>query len=593
MRKEFITLILVVFVIFTLGLAGCGGGGGDDGGGDTAPQTISRLAVNPDQQEQLLSRVEFTTTGKDQIEAIEFYAPKNTHGSIAKSALIYVTGLDGATVIEFDYSGRPEEIYMPDGAQFRLEYPGGGHVLVSYSNPDGSFGVADVPLDAEMQGLLDRITIPDVSAAGLTDLKAGRAGDLRTAPPMQNTTEVRANETSETKFVEVSEHYVFIFRLHDHYYEDLPSPPWLSKPEIDCSSLNCEVISSSYVQRYESYYDQYVTMRVSETVELQKSSLYDNLDDCERIRDNTSGNMAAGGFALGTVGLVITCISATMTGPAMIVSGVATSLVSLAQNASQMGDTISCAEVVERKAAREQLAGEIIDIQLNLYTNNPIDIDPNTIRISDIAPFAGGYENKHLIDSNTFLFEISADYESYESGLSQYEECPVCPAVMAQSFSAEDSATRYALSTAHQPRPFYAPADYISRCGVDDGGDDGSGESESDYVVYYTDNVRCWGAPWLFVTDRESFNEWRSTASYSGGGIDREEEAIKIIIKDGFATFDEANDWICSRIIGTHYSYWCGGERAHWKVEGQDSCFRLGNLRCGDLSDIPEVEPCN
>ncbi len=110
----------------------------------------------------------------------------------------------------------------------------------------------------------------------------------------------------------------------------------------------------------------------------------------------------------------------------------------------------------------------------------------------------------------------------------------------------------------------------------------------SEYVIYYTDNVRCWGGAWLIITDRQTFNTWRATASYDGGGIDWNEEAIKVEVQGGFETSKEASDWLCPRITGWHFSYWCGGTRAHYLVSGQTLDFRLGGLDC-DLSGVPEV----
>jgi hypothetical protein len=133
----------------------------------------------------------------------------------------------------------------------------------------------------------------------------------------------------------------------------------------------------------------------------------------------------------------------------------------------------------------------------------------------------------------------------------------------------------------------YPGAPEIPDDGIDQDcdGKDQTGE----YVVWYTDNVRCWGAPWLYIDTREEYDIPDYRCNYSGGGIDCSQELEKVEIQGGFATYEEASDWICSKITGTHYSYWCGGARSHWIVEGQELCFRLGNLGCGDLSHIPEV----
>jgi hypothetical protein len=112
--------------------------------------------------------------------------------------------------------------------------------------------------------------------------------------------------------------------------------------------------------------------------------------------------------------------------------------------------------------------------------------------------------------------------------------------------------------------------------------------SAIEYVLYYTGNVNCWGAPWLYLGSREKFNSAEYRCNIPGGGIDCSQELEKIEIQGGFATTEEAQNWICPKITGWHYSYWCGGERAHYIVEGQRLDFRLGALGC-DLTDVPEV----
>jgi len=115
-------------------------------------------------------------------------------------------------------------------------------------------------------------------------------------------------------------------------------------------------------------------------------------------------------------------------------------------------------------------------------------------------------------------------------------------------------------------------------------------DSAAEYVVYYTANVACWGAPWLYIGSREKFNSTEYRCYQPGGGRDCTQELVKTEIQGGFGTTQEANDWICPKIIGAHYSYWCGGPRAHWIIEGQTLDFRLGNLNCGDLSHVPDVD---
>ena len=106
-----------------------------------------------------------------------------------------------------------------------------------------------------------------------------------------------------------------------------------------------------------------------------------------------------------------------------------------------------------------------------------------------------------------------------------------------------------------------------------------------EYVVYYTDNVRCWDAPWLYIGTRDKFNSTEKTCNVSGGGIDCSIELEKKEIQGGFLTFEKASEWICPKIDVWHYHYWCN---RHWVVNGQSLHFRLGYLGC-DTSDVKEI----
>ncbi len=106
-------------------------------------------------------------------------------------------------------------------------------------------------------------------------------------------------------------------------------------------------------------------------------------------------------------------------------------------------------------------------------------------------------------------------------------------------------------------------------------------EPGDQYLVYYTDNVRCWDAPLLYIATRSQFEAWRSTASYPGGGIDSTQEAIKVELKGGFENFKEAQEWVCPQFISRYPHYWCSN---HYYLGGQ--YYVIGNLGC-DLSDLP------
>ncbi|MCB9850212.1 MAG: hypothetical protein H6817_05860 [Phycisphaerales bacterium] len=117
-------------------------------------------------------------------------------------------------------------------------------------------------------------------------------------------------------------------------------------------------------------------------------------------------------------------------------------------------------------------------------------------------------------------------------------------------------------------------------------------EVPDDYVVWFTGNVCCWGAPWIYISTRSTFEEPRLRSSFSGGGIDPEVLAIKVEIMGGFTDFAEAQAWICPKFESESYHYWCG---SHLQWAGQN--WRAGNLGC-DLGDLeapgtyPESDGC-
>lgn len=88
----------------------------------------------------------------------------------------------------------------------------------------------------------------------------------------------------------------------------------------------------------------------------------------------------------------------------------------------------------------------------------------------------------------------------------------------------------------------------------------------AEWLVYYVDNVRCWDAPTLGITTRSDFDTWRSTASYSGGGVDHSIQAIKVELQGGFASAQAALDWVCPRFTSRFQHYWCG---QHVWMDGQ------------------------
>jgi hypothetical protein len=104
-----------------------------------------------------------------------------------------------------------------------------------------------------------------------------------------------------------------------------------------------------------------------------------------------------------------------------------------------------------------------------------------------------------------------------------------------------------------------------------------------EYVVWYTGNVCCWGAPLLYLSERSELDREASTCSYPGGGIDCTVPLERVVVMDGFATIAEAQAWVCPRIVSQSYHYWCG---AHYQMDGQN-WQPTGSLGC-DLSGLPE-----
>jgi len=103
-----------------------------------------------------------------------------------------------------------------------------------------------------------------------------------------------------------------------------------------------------------------------------------------------------------------------------------------------------------------------------------------------------------------------------------------------------------------------------------------------EYLVWYTGNVCCWGAPLMYIGTRESFEEPGSASSYPGGGIDPSVPVEKVEFQGGFASAEEARDWICPQFESTTFHFWC---TAHYQLGGQN--WQPGSLGC-DLSGLPE-----
>ena len=105
----------------------------------------------------------------------------------------------------------------------------------------------------------------------------------------------------------------------------------------------------------------------------------------------------------------------------------------------------------------------------------------------------------------------------------------------------------------------------------------------TEIVVWYTANVCCWGAPHVRMTTRAEFEAPQSTADFGYGGIDYSIPAIKKELQGGFASYADAQAWICPQFTSWSYHYWCG---AHHQMGGKNW---LPSLGC-DFTNLPRTE---
>ncbi|MCO6435650.1 MAG: hypothetical protein J5J06_01015 [Phycisphaerae bacterium] len=103
-----------------------------------------------------------------------------------------------------------------------------------------------------------------------------------------------------------------------------------------------------------------------------------------------------------------------------------------------------------------------------------------------------------------------------------------------------------------------------------------------DFVVWYTGNVCCWGAPLLYISDRDSFEGTALRSSFPGGGIDPTELVVKVLLQAGFDTREDAQAWICPQFTSSSFHYWCG---RHYQMGGVN--WQPGGLGC-DLGGLPD-----
>ena len=122
--------------------------------------------------------------------------------------------------------------------------------------------------------------------------------------------------------------------------------------------------------------------------------------------------------------------------------------------------------------------------------------------------------------------------------------------------------------------------DWSSRCG--DNGD------EDDYVVWYMDNVRCWDAPRVYASHRDTFDLEEDTCDIPGGGINCDIKVEKVEMQGGFTSLEAAQNWFCPQITAEWYHYWCNDRGPRVEIGGGD-LYTL-QIPC-DLTDVPYLYP--
>lgn len=109
-----------------------------------------------------------------------------------------------------------------------------------------------------------------------------------------------------------------------------------------------------------------------------------------------------------------------------------------------------------------------------------------------------------------------------------------------------------------------------------------------DYVVWYMENVGCWGAPRVYATHRDSYERQEYSCNVPGGGMDCSVEVIKKEMKGEFSSLGTAQSWFCSQITTNWYHYWCNSRGP--RVETNNGQLYTLTIPC-DLTDVPFKYP--
>jgi len=105
-----------------------------------------------------------------------------------------------------------------------------------------------------------------------------------------------------------------------------------------------------------------------------------------------------------------------------------------------------------------------------------------------------------------------------------------------------------------------------------------------EYLVWYTANVCCWSAPWVFISDRAEFEREEMRCNFAGGGLCPNDPAVKRELQGGFATVEAAVAWLCPQITSRFNHRWCGN--IYVQMNGQN--WKIAGGRC-DLSELPFI----
>jgi predicted small secreted protein len=105
----------------------------------------------------------------------------------------------------------------------------------------------------------------------------------------------------------------------------------------------------------------------------------------------------------------------------------------------------------------------------------------------------------------------------------------------------------------------------------------------TEYLVWYTKNVCCWGAPFIYISDRERFDSIEYAADFIGGGNDRSVILVKAEMQGGFGSYAEAQAWLCPQFVTHFHHYWCGTT-----VQTSYASWQLGDTGC-DISNLPDA----